>query len=262
MSDRFAGLFEAVRRERRRTVDEREAFGAFRSALADVETAGHARGAAAGTASAAPAAVHAVGAPDRRSDDGVRRVCEAYRRTVMSVSHYDEAYGEPLAESIAEEFGGDVAAAVAGASVLTDDLYGALDDAAATARSQRDEFVDLLDREESSVRAARRQLDEIADRLDAADVDGSGQSNADFDELRERYEALRDLRRRLDDLAADRQATLSDHRRSLSDGVPSVTQFLYPDADDDYPVLAGIAETGDRLEAVERRVTNRLSRGC
>ena len=262
MSDRFADLFEAVRRERRRCADEREAFDAFRSSLADVETAGRVESVAAGRSSAAPAAVHAVGPSGGRSGDGVARVCETYRRTVMGVPHYDEEYGEPLAENLAEEFGADVAAAVAGASVLTDDLRDALDDAAATARTEREEFVTLLGREESSVRAVGGELDAAADRLHAIDVEGDAPSDADFDDLRERYDELRDLRRRLDDLAADRQATLADHRRTLSDRVPSVTEFLYPDADDDFPVLAGVAEAGERLDAAERRITSRLSRQC
>ncbi len=260
MCDRFAALYRAVRRERRRCAAERDAFGEFRSALAEVETAGRTASAAVGGGSAGPAAVHAVGASGARSDGGVRRACEAYRRTVMAVPHYDDEYGEPLAESIAEEFGGDVAAALAGASVLTDDLRDALDDAAAAARTEREEFVGLLEREESSVRAVERELAGVADRLDAVAVDGSAPPDVGFDELRERYDELRDLRRRLDELAADRQTTLAAHRRTLSDRVPSVTEFLYPDADEEFPVLAGVARTGERLDAVERRVTDCISR--
>ena len=261
MSDRFTDLYAAVRTERRRCAGERESFESFRSALADVETVGGAEGVAAGR-SAGPAAVHAVGAARTEPDDGVRRVCEAYRRTVMAVPHYDEEYGESLAENLAQEFGADVAAAMANASVLTDDLRDAVDDAAAASQSERDEFVGLLDREESSLETVERRLGEVADRCDALDPRERQPTNEGFDELRERYEEIRDLRERLDELAAHRQRTLAAHRRTLSDGVPSVTEFLYPDADEKFPVLAGVAEAGERLDAVERRLTDQLARRC
>lgn len=258
MSDRFADLRAAVRAERRRCAGERKSFEAFRSALADVETVDTERVAAG--ESAGPAAVHAVGASRTRPNDGVTRVCEAYRRTVMAVPHYDEEYGEPLAENFAREFGADVATAMANASVLTEGLRDAVDDAAAASRTERDEFVGLLDREESSLETVERRLDEAADRLDALDPRERPPTDEGFDELRGRYEAVRDLRGRLDELAADRQRTLAAHRRTLSDGVPSVTEFLYPDADERFPVLASVAEAGERLDAVERRITGHLAR--
>ena len=259
MSDRFADLHAAVQAERRRCAGERKSFEAFRSALADVETVGRVESVAAGE-SAGPAAVHTVGASRTRPNDGVRQVCEAYRRTVMAVPHYDEEYGEPLAENLAQEFGADVATAIANASVLTDDLRDAVDDAAAASRTERDEFVGLLDREKSSLRAVERRLDEAADRLDALDPRERSPTGEEFDELRERYEAVQDLRERLDELAADRQRTLTAHRRTLSDRVPSVTEFLYPDADERFPVLASVAEAGERLDGVERRITAHLAR--
>ena len=260
MSDRFADLRAAVRAERRRCAGERESFEAFRSALADVETVGRAESAAA--ESATPAAVHAVGASEAGSDDGVRRMCEAYRRTVMAVPHYDEEYGEPLAENLAREFGADVAAAVAGASTVTDSLRDAVDDAAAASRTERDEFVDLLDREGTSLRTVECGLDETADRLDDVDPRECPPASDGFDELSGHYGVVEGLRERLDDLAADRQRTLASHRRTLSDGVPSVTEFLYSDADETFPVLARVAETGERLDAAERRITGRLARRC
>ena len=261
MSDRFTDLSAAVRAERRRCAGERDSFEAFRSALADVETVGRAEGVAA-DGSAGPAAVHTVGSVQTGRNDGVRRMCEAYRRTVMAVPHYDEEYGEPLTENLAQEFGADVATAMANASVLTDDLCDAVDDAAAVSRTERDEFVDLLDREESSLETVERRLDEVTDRLDVIDPCERPPTNEGFDELRERYDAVRDLRERLDELAADRQQTLAAHRRTLSDRVPSVTEFLYPDMDEQFPVLAGIAEVGERLDAVEHRITDRLARRC
>ena len=259
MSGRFSDLSAAVRAERRRCAGERDSFEAFRSALADVETVRPAEGAAA-TGSATPAAVHTVGATGGATNDGVQRVCEAYRRTVMSVPHYDREYGEPLAENLEQEFGADVATAMANASVLTDNLRDAVDDAAAASRTERAEFVDLLDRERSSLETIASRLDETADRLDALDPRERPPADEGFDELRERYEAVRDLRERLDELAAERQRTLAAHRRTLSDGVPSVTEFLYPDADERFPVLAGVAETGERIDAVENRITGHLAR--
>ncbi|MFC6988329.1 hypothetical protein ACFQJD_05685 [Haloplanus sp. GCM10025708] len=155
MADRLASARRVVERERRECGDEREAFRAFRRRVGEL------------TPTRVPATRRA---PRLRHTDGsLDSVREAYEETVMSVPHYDREYGDGYAQSLATEFGNDVAAAVFGSQTLTAELQDALTAAARSAATDRAEFLDLLDREAESVAVADAELDELRDDLVALD---------------------------------------------------------------------------------------------
>jgi hypothetical protein len=258
MESELAEARAAVDGERRRCADERAAFRAFRRRLAGQRFGGESG--ARGDGRPVTPGVRTVDGAREKADASVRRMRETYRETVMAVPHYDEEYGETLAENLAAEFGPDLAAAVAGAATLTPGLREALVATADAACNERDELVALLDRELASVSTATEKLGGVRCRLAA--FEPRALVAAGFDDLRERYDEAGKLRRHVDDLAADRQATLADHRRTFAgaDETVSVVEFLYADTDRTYPVLSAVAVTREQVDAAERRVLRSLAR--
>ncbi|REA05451.1 hypothetical protein DEQ92_03990 [Haloferax sp. Atlit-6N] len=250
--DRLDDARSALRAERRRCVDEREAFRAFRREVA-------ASRATASTPNQAPAAATLVGQRGGRgrTDAALSGLRRSYERTVMSVPHYDEEYGDSFEESLAAEFGPDVATAFRSASVLSPPLRRTVAAAAASSRDEREKFIEVVDEETESVASMRGDIEALLGRLD--DLDRTPLSERGFDALLTLYGDLPALRERLSELVAARQETISHHRRALSGLVPDVTEFLYADLPVRYPVLATLAEVGATLDAATRRVERRLA---
>jgi hypothetical protein len=246
----LADAARRVRRERRRSLDELQAFRTFRSAVADVHpTAGGGRG-------GGPLATKTLGRSG--ASPSLTAIRREYERTVMAVSHYEEEYGDGYEESVAAEFGEDVAAALTGAGPgsLTPNLRQALVAGATAAMDERDEFCSLLDEESESVetvRAAVESADETLRSLDDAPL--SDRSFAELVRLRESVVAVRD---RLDEVAADRQATLQGHRRRLRGYVPDVTAYLYAPLAVEYPALDALGRLRDVVEMALTRVDSHL----
>ncbi|KTG19481.1 DUF7260 family protein [Haloferax profundi] len=238
---------EALRRERRRCVDEREAFRAFRSDLSDLTAT---------TPAQTPMAAQSLGHV-QANDGSLTRVRRSYERTVMSVPHYDEEYGDTFEDSMVAEFGPDVAVAFQSASVFSPALHQTVTSAAATARSERDEFIEVLDEETASIESMRERLSSLLDRLVA--LDDRPLSERGFGELLALYEQVSVLRSRLETIASDRQETLVAHRRALSSLIPDVTEFLYEDLPCRYPVLATLADVRETLDTAERRVERHIA---
>lgn len=171
-----------------------------------------------------PSPAVAVGTP---TGTQMERVRTAYRETVMSVSHYDDVYGESLVENIAAEFGHDLAEGVrAGASVpLTEPLRNALHTAAVQAVQERRLGIDALDEEFQSIADARIELAALIAELDSTLIP---------DWYRETFET------RLDSVATERQETLGSRRSLPRIDTHSFCRYLYRDNSWTYPVLIAV----------------------
>jgi hypothetical protein len=66
------------------------------------------------------------------------------------------------------------------------------------------------------------------------------------------------VRDRLDEVAADRQATLQTHRRRLTGYVPDVTAYLYAPLPVEYPALDALGRLRDVVETALGRVDSHL----
>lgn len=249
MSDHTSAARTLVRRERRRTVDEREAFEAFLSAVSDLSADGDVpRRTAAGTRLA-----------DRRCSTGPAAVRDAYERTVMSVPHYREEYGDTFEESLRAEFGPTVAAAVTDGPGLSSHGRHALLAAAREAHTERSRFVPALDAEARSLRDGEDRLVAVLEEL--AELDREPLEDHDFGGLDALRARLAVLERKVDAVAADRQATLRRQRRELDlSGVPDVPTYLYQELEVSYPVLADAARVADLLTEGRRTVERSMAR--
>lgn len=226
--------------ERRQLVDEREAFRAFEDRVRRIEPVVSA------TASA-PAAATAVATPSTAGKlDAVR---DAYRATVMSVPHYDEAYDDTYGRSVTEEFGTGVGAALTEGVAFTGRCKRGVLSAARSCRREREQFLSVVEAEHDSLESAAEVLVPVASQL------------AEFDELPfadEPPEALDAYRTRLDVLeerceeaAATRQAVVDDHRDEfVPESAPDVAVYLYRELAVTYPALSMAAGIADRVDDV------------
>ena len=237
-----------VRRERRRTVDERVAFEAFADAVRDIAVDGPSdTGVRVGTRLATPDTASAS-----------RAVREAYERTVMGVPHYHEEYDDTYAESLGAEFGPTVAAAATGPR-LTGAAKAGLLDAAESARADRARFVEALDTEDETLREADERLGEIL--AEAAELDTEPLSELRFGSLDALRARLQTLERHVDSVGADRQAILRQQGDdlALAGGAPDLPTYVYQRHEATYPVLATVARTATVLERIREDVERSMA---
>ena len=233
----IADARRTVRRERRRTIDEREAFDAFADAVRELSADGPPAGVRVGARFATPDATGTTAA-----------VRAAYERTVMAVPHYREEYDDSYRESLAAEFNPTVAAGVTG-SRLTDAARSALLEAAENARADRARFVDALDHEDEMLRTADKRLGEPLAELRFGSLDG----------IRARLGVLDD---HVEAVAADRQAGLRQQHADLElpADVPDLQTYVYQDAETTYPVLSTAGRTAAVLERIRSDVERAMAR--
>lgn len=268
---------ETLRIERRRVVDEREAFETFRSRASTVPTeTGSAagrfslRGDGAGTGSGIGSGLGGFGGRGRGGTAGVGggigrgpgsglvAIRDAYVETVMSVPHYEEEYDDTYEASLAAEFGPDLAAALTQEPTLHDRYKKSLLSRTADAVDERETFLDALDVEGASLDRATERLLSITEEV--ATLSGGRLADLDYgtlDAYRVRTETLEE---NCDAVASRRQRELADVDRSLrlDDTVPDVATYLYQDLSVTYPVLATVAAVGDRLRDLRRSIEREM----
>ena len=277
-SDPVRAARAELRVERRRVVDEREAFRAFRvrvSSIPDESANAGPPGPAsadgfAGVSGAVGGAVGGSGGGAASPGSRLVAVRDAYRATVMSVPHYETEYDDTYERSVAEEFGPELAYALTRTNCFHEEYKQSLLSAVETAVRDREAFIDAVESEIESVERAGSRLDPIRSEIDAiedeigvagsegvddADVDAPGFGA--LDACRTRTEALRDD---CDRIAGRRQRVLADHRRRLAIGDDlDLPAYCYQGLDVTYPVLSAVGAVGDRLDSLRTRIERAMA---
>lgn len=238
----------AVRRERRRTVDEHEAFASFANAVRDLPTEDPSGGVQVGARLASADAASST-----------RAVRDAYERTVMAVPHYREEYDDTYTESLAAELGPSVAAA-ATASALTPAVRRGIVAAAESARADRARFVEALDAEDRALREADARLGEVL--AEAADLDTEPLGAMGFGALDGVRARLRTLERKVETVGEERQAGLREQTDALSlpSEAPDLPTYVYQAYETTYPVLSVVVRASDVLGRVREDVERAMAR--
>lgn len=241
-----------VREERSRTATEQEAFTRFARVVSRLDAPGPA--VQLGVGRGATSVVSASAAPRSRGLDAVR---SAYEDTVLAMDHYEEEYGEPLAEHMRQELGEEVATAVEQNQQLTQPLQQALVARAREAAVDRERLMTQLDHELEALKAADDELTAVADAVDEAAA--RPLEGRDFSELTDEWHRLGELESRLRRLLSRRQ----EARRPTGfdgAGAPSLNDYLYQPLETSFPVLSDAAALADRVKDVRRRVLLALTR--
>lgn len=266
---------ETLRVERRRTVDEREAFEAFRARVQRVSaeaTDGDATrlrsdgaGGVAGSARGidgfrGPAGVGRFSGADDRFVAGnpLVTIRDAYADTVMSVPHYEVEYDDTYERSLAAEFGPDLAVALTQEPTLDERATSALRSKTDEGIDERERLLDALDTESESIDRAVDRLSSILDEIATlSETTLSERRFGTLDAYRVRTLTLEDG---CDSVAARRQRELAGIGRSLqlNETVPDLATYLYHDLLVTYPVLAAVGAVGDRIGRLRRSVEREM----
>ncbi|REA05864.1 hypothetical protein DEQ92_06250 [Haloferax sp. Atlit-6N] len=264
-AERTAGVRDAldrVEREREQVLAKRRAVERFErrvrklAARPERPPSGTVRATACGTTSI-PAATRRDAGPGRR------RVRELFAETIRPHSVSDVNGSEPLAVTIREEFGPEVATA------LSPDAGGrftpAVKEAVVSAATDRQRALDgmrrALDAEERSLRAALAVLDECENWLGRADA--TPLSELGFEGLRQRHETLADHREACDRLVRERQRHLDGatrHTAAVEIDHRFLAEYLYEDRATDYPVLTAATRAAGVCADCQRAVRDHLVR--
>ncbi|QWC20461.1 hypothetical protein [Halorubrum sp. 2020YC2] len=251
----------ACRGERRRVLDERDAFESFADRVAELDTVSVATDStpsgvpagALGGIGAAGGGIQSGGGP-AGGDVTLRRVLAAYDDTVLSLSHYRDEYDETAAESLAAELGPDTATALASDGGLSSGTQSALVDRSRRAADARDRLAGAIDEEITELadrETALSGIDRRRKRL-LAHLEGVGPGR-ETDAAIDVWNRLGELKRECDGLAVDRQRSLDDPPLTPDlheDHERTFYGYLYGPADGPrYPVLAQVAELADRIRA-------------
>ena len=254
---------ECCREERRRVIDERDAFEEFADRVEgfdptpmDAATApidGPVVGVQRGGGFAAP------------GDVRLRRVVDAYTETVVSLPHYTEEYDETIAESLAAELGPDTTATVLSGGTLSPELQSTIVARSRQASTSRESLVDAIDDELGAIDAAEARLTELdrsRRRLDEH-LDGIPDDRATGARI-DVWERLESLETACEETAENRQQEIRNPPMSIDSGSggpsPSFYEYLYAPLDDvTHPVLAEIAELADRIRADRDRLAKRIA---
>jgi ElaB/YqjD/DUF883 family membrane-anchored ribosome-binding protein len=165
-----------------------------------------------------------------------RDVCAAYQDTVMALTHYDDVYGDSLAESLADEFGPDIATVLTEEMTVTTLLQRQICTAATQAASKRGSFLETLATERSALETAQDMLATLGQQA-ASRTDEAAHPTPSLDTLETRCEQL----------ATDRQHQLQTRSLSPHRDGHDIADYLYQDTDWTYPVLAAVARLSDWL---------------
>jgi ElaB/YqjD/DUF883 family membrane-anchored ribosome-binding protein len=170
-----------------------------------------------------------------------RAICAAYQETVMALAHYDDVYDDSLTESLATEFGPDIATVLTEEMPVTTLLQQQVCTAATQAASERAAVLETLATERSALETAQDTLttlgQQAASQTDDAATPDETASPPSLDTLETRCEQL----------ATDRQHQLQTRSLSPHRDGHDIAAYLYQDTDWTYPVLAAVARLSDWL---------------
>ncbi|POG53798.1 DUF7260 family protein [Haloferax marisrubri] len=266
-AERTAGVraaLDRVEREREQVVAKRRAVQRFERRVRKL--AAQSERPPAGTARATACGAASVPAATRRDDAAGaerRRVRELFAETIRPHSVSDVNESEPLAVTIREEFGPEVATALSpeAGSRFTPAVKEAVVSAATSRQRGLDGMRRALDAEERSLRAALASLDECEDwllRADETPLSGLG-----FDALRQRHETLADHREACDRVVRERQRHLNGathHTAAVEVDHRFLATYLYEDRATDYPVLTAATRMDGLCADCQRAVRDHLVR--
>ena len=246
--------------ERRRVLDERDAFERFAERVASVEAV------SVETRQSPPDRV--VGARPDGGDAALRQVLSAYRDTVMALPHYRSEYDETVAESLSAELGPDTATALASDGTLSPGAQSALVRRSRRAADAREQLADAVAREVERLTDAESALADVDRRRRRliGHLDGM-ESGPAVDAAIDVWRRLGELERDCDGIAADRQRELADPPMTLDgtvtdEGDRAFYAYLYGATDGPrYPVLAQSASLADLVRDDRDRVGSLVAGG-
>jgi Rad3-related DNA helicase len=176
----------------------------------------------------------------------------AYRETVMAVPHYDEEYGDSLAESLSVEFGSTIAYQLTNGKALTGATRTAILDAARECRDRRQRLLQVVDAEQESLEDASERLTAIErEYLDVKDQINEETRSSILSDLDDQLETLE---QRCLDLVEHRQERIREESIAFRHGADmTILGFLYEETGAGPPVVRTAGNILSRVRETRER---------
>ncbi len=242
---------ELCDQERRRTRAEYDAFDRFLAQVREMSPRATVSG---GAQVDRPVALQqSMGGPGDLS-----ALRAAYEETVLAVPHFEEEYDETGVEHMREELSDEVAEAVIAGSTLSEPLYRSVLDAATAARDRRKRFLEMIDREATSLGTHAEALRRIDARVE--ELTSPLCADQSFDALRRQRNQLREFEAEIEEIVNERQADRTATRKQVqhTDHDLDLQSYLYRSLDATYPVLAEATDLLARISVTLRQVEDEL----
>lgn len=226
---------EGCRRERRRVLNERDAFEEFADR---VETLDPVSAESSTAVAGGPSAMinQPIGSGNA-TDVTLRQVVTIYRGTVMSVPHYEAEYDETVPESMAAELGPDTTTSLATNGTLLPPAQRALVDRAREAAATRTAVADAIETELDALSDADTELTAI-DRRRRRLMDHLSQVEGNT------TDAALDVWNRLDDLETELEAVTTERQEGLRESPLQIDHAVFDSEEIDfYGYLYASSET-------------------
>lgn len=182
----------------------------------------------------------------------------AYRETVMAVPHFEEDYGETIAQHMQAELSEEIAHATLDGNGFGPHVKRGLLEAAADARERRADFLDLLDEECSSLERHAERLSGIEQDVERATAPLCADQS--FDDLRSQRETLQDCRAAIQSLLDERQTDRTKGKNAVLrlNRDLDLQEYLYAPLEVTYPVFAEAARLLSQIDVAIRHVEDEL----
>jgi hypothetical protein len=248
---------EVVETDREWTTDERDAFATFTDRIADLDVA--AVDPLADEFQQPSTQLFVQSLHDSNAATSLEEVRDIYRETVMAVAHYADVYDDSLPESLAQEFGPEVATTVLTSDQLTPQLRDRLVECSQQARESRHLLLQGLKSEHSALATADEKLARLGAALDGIVGTRSFENWTDR-ELAGADERLRSRRHECEQLLTNRQATLSEQRVPSTHRIDhEFSEYLYESLSVTYPIMSDTTSLTDTLRTAHENVEQALT---
>ncbi|MFP8890554.1 hypothetical protein ACLI4U_12340 [Natrialbaceae archaeon A-CW2] len=246
---RFNEVLQTVEKEQKRATAERKAFQKFRREVVNVSP----------TTVTTPVSSTMTVTSNTASagHTSLEKVRNLYEKTIMSVPHYEEEYGNNLQVSLAEEFNRDLQIAIEDGQQFSPPLKQALIEESMTAIERRDFYLEFLKHERRSLEVIREGTAKIDEILQ--DIHDDELSECSYGELIDDYRGIcREIRhcKYLIDL---RQQSMHTHNRNLMlPKGPFIYEYLYRNTRSNFPALDELIDRLETLHNLQQTIVDRL----
>lgn len=250
---------EVVKTDSKQTTNERDAFATFTDCISNLDVA--TVGSLVDKPQQPSIQLLVPSSHASTAATTTEEVCDIYHETVMAVDHYAEVYDDTLEESLAQEFGPEVAIALTTTDQLTPHLRKRLIECSQQARESRRSLLQGLKTEYGALETADEELIRLGSGLD--DVVGTRSfENWTDEELVSIDECLCSRKRGCKQLLIDRQAILSEQRIPSTHRIShEFSEYLYEPLSVTYPIITdgiGIVEMFRTAQQnIEQALTNK-----
>jgi len=199
----------------------------------------------------------------KAGNDRTEQVRELFSETVQPFSTADIEGSEPLVATIGEEFGEEIAMALAPttAGQFTAEIKNAVCAAAGSRQTELRTMERALETERNSVESAKGMLEACAGWL--IDANETPLLNLGFEELRSYHDTLSEHRAECDRTVRERQKTLqqtTSHNAAVGLTHRSLVGHLYEEMEISHPVLATTLRLDELCKQSQKAVRDHLTR--